>query len=67
LQVRSLPGAPLIRKRRIPSRPCIETMACTALLASSGTLICCALPALLVAVGAVAALSSLVSAVPQLV
>ena len=42
-------------------------MACTALLASSGTLICCALPALLVAVGAVAALSSLVSAVPQLV
>ena len=38
-----------------------------ALLASSGTLVCCALPALLVAVGAGAALSSLVSAVPQLV
>jgi hypothetical protein len=40
---------------------------CAALLASSGTLVCCALPALLVAVGAGAALSSLVSAVPQLV
>ena len=32
-----------------------------------GTLICCAIPALLVALGAGAALSSLVSAVPQLV
>jgi len=38
-----------------------------ALFASSGTLICCALPALLVALGAGAALSSLVSAVPGLV
>lgn len=38
-----------------------------ALLASSGTLVCCALPALLVALGAGAALSSLVAAVPQLV
>ena len=37
------------------------------LLASSGTLVCCALPALLVALGAGAVLSSLVSAVPQLV
>lgn len=37
------------------------------LLASSGTLVCCALPALLVALGAGAALSSLVAAVPQLV
>lgn len=37
------------------------------LLASSGTLVCCALPALLVALGAGAALSALVSAVPQLV
>ena len=37
------------------------------LFASSSTLLCCALPALLVAVGAGAALSSLVSAVPQLV
>jgi hypothetical protein len=38
-----------------------------ALLTSSGTLICCALPALLVALGAGAALSTLVAAVPQLV
>lgn len=37
------------------------------LLASSSTLICCALPALLVTLGAGAALSTLVSAVPQLV
>ena len=37
------------------------------LLASSGTLICCALPAMLVALGAGAALSSLISAVPGLV
>jgi hypothetical protein len=38
-----------------------------ALLASSSTLICCALPALLVTLGAGAVMSSLVSAVPQLV
>jgi hypothetical protein len=37
------------------------------LFASSSTLICCALPALLVALGAGAVLSSLISAVPQLV
>lgn len=37
------------------------------LFASSGTLVCCALPALLVAVGAGAAMSSLVAWVPQLV
>lgn len=37
------------------------------LFASSGTLVCCALPALLVAVGAGAALSSLVSVFPQVV
>jgi hypothetical protein len=37
------------------------------LFTSGGTLVCCALPALLVAVGAGAALSSLVAAVPQLV
>jgi ribose/xylose/arabinose/galactoside ABC-type transport system permease subunit len=41
--------------------------ALAALFASTGTLVCCALPALLVALGAGAALSSLVSAVPQLV
>jgi hypothetical protein len=37
------------------------------LFASSSTLICCALPALLVAVGAGAALSGLVGAFPQIV
>lgn len=37
------------------------------LFTSASTLICCALPALLVAIGAGAALSSLVSTVPQLV
>ena len=37
------------------------------LFASSSTLICCALPALLVALGAGAALSGLVSAFPQIV
>lgn len=37
------------------------------LFASSGTLICCALPALLVAVGAGAALSSLVALFPGIV
>ncbi len=37
------------------------------LFTSSGTLICCALPALLVAPGAGAALSSLIATVPQLV
>jgi len=37
------------------------------LFASSSTLICCALPALLVALGAGAALSSLVSVFPQVV
>lgn len=41
--------------------------ACASLFASSGTLVCCALPALLVALGAGAALSSLVAALPQLV
>jgi hypothetical protein len=37
------------------------------LLASSATLLCCVLPAVLVSVGAGAAMVSLVSAVPQLV
>jgi hypothetical protein len=37
------------------------------LFASSSTLVCCALPALLVAIGAGAALSGLVSVFPQLV
>jgi hypothetical protein len=38
-----------------------------ALLASTGTLLCCVLPAVMVALGAGAALAGLVSAVPQLV
>jgi len=38
-----------------------------ALFAASGTLVCCAIPALLVAIGAGAALSSLVSVFPQVV
>jgi hypothetical protein len=38
-----------------------------ALLASSATLVCCVLPALLVAIGAGAALMGLVTAVPQLI
>ena len=44
-----------------------QTASLLALFTSSGTLICCAIPALLVAVGAGAALSSLIATVPQLV
>lgn len=46
-----------------------QTRAATmlSLFTSGGTLMCCALPALLVAIGAGATLSSLISAVPQLV
>lgn len=44
-----------------------RTASLVALFTSGSTLICCALPAMLVALGAGAALSSLVSAVPQLV
>jgi hypothetical protein len=42
-------------------------VALLALLASSGTLVCCVLPATMVALGAGAALAGLVTAVPQLV
>jgi hypothetical protein len=42
-------------------------LALAALLASSSTLVCCVLPAAMVALGAGAALAGLVSAVPQLV
>ena len=38
-----------------------------ALLTSSGTLLCCVLPAVMVSLGAGAALTDLVSAVPQLI
>ncbi len=45
-----------------------DTLAPTlALFTSAGTLLCCALPALLVALGMGAAMAGLVSAVPQLV
>lgn len=51
-----------------PSLPRAGVLAALAsLFASSSTLVCCALPALLVGLGAGAALASLVSAVPQLV
>ena len=42
-------------------------LAVAALLASSGTLLCCVLPALMVALGAGATLAALVERVPQLV
>lgn len=44
-----------------------RTASIVSIFTSSGTLICCALPALLVGLGAGAALSGLVSAVPQIV
>lgn len=44
-----------------------RSSATIALFASASTLLCCALPALLVSVGAGATLASLVGAVPQLV
>ena len=42
-------------------------LAFTALIASTGTLLCCVLPAVMVALGAGAVLAGLVGAVPQLV
>lgn len=42
-------------------------MAVLTLLASSGTLVCCVLPAVMVSLGAGAALAGLVTAVPQLI
>lgn len=42
-------------------------MALLALIASSGTLVCCVLPAAMVALGAGAALAGLVTSVPQLI
>ena len=42
-------------------------VAAVTLLASGGTLICCVLPAVMVALGAGAALAGLVTAVPQLI
>jgi hypothetical protein len=45
----------------------VQMTSLISLFTSGGTLICCALPALLVAIGAGAALSSLIASVPQLV
>jgi hypothetical protein len=42
-------------------------LSAAALLSSTGTLLCCVLPAILVAAGAGAALAGLVTAIPQLV
>lgn len=42
-------------------------VAAVTLIASSGTLVCCVLPAVMVALGAGAALAGLVTAVPQLI
>lgn len=50
----------------VAARPGLAS-ALLALVTSSGTLVCCTLPALLVSIGAGAALSSLVATVPQLV
>lgn len=44
-----------------------STLSWLSVFTSSSTLVCCALPALMVAIGAGAALAGLVSAVPQLV
>ncbi len=54
-------------QQTLEADPWTARLAFLALFSSSGTLICCALPAVLVALGAGAALSGLVSAVPGLV
>ena len=51
---------------RAPSRRQLGLAALT-LVASAGTLVCCVLPATMVALGAGAVLAGLVSAVPQLI
>ena len=45
----------------------IKNLSVLTLLTSSGTILCCALPVLLVTIGAGAALSSLISTFPQIV
>jgi hypothetical protein len=50
-----------------PPEPPGKWLAFLSLFTSTGTLICCALPALLVAMGAGAALSTLISVMPGLV
>jgi hypothetical protein len=56
----ALPGLPAPLKRNVG-------LAFLTLAASSGTLVCCVLPAVMVALGAGASLAGLVTAVPQLV
>lgn len=56
-----------MRQEPLPGAGRTRTASVLSLFTSGSTLICCALPALLVSIGAGAALSSLVSAVPQLV
>ncbi|HVL01667.1 MAG TPA: hypothetical protein VM553_17735 [Dongiaceae bacterium] len=51
----------------IDSLKSLRAISWLSLLTSSGTLVCCALPALLVALGAGAALSTMIATVPQLV
>jgi hypothetical protein len=51
----------------MPKWPQTLGLSLTALIAASGTLVCCVLPAIMVALGAGATLASLVVAVPQLV
>ena len=55
-----------IRDAQVPLRRNLGVTFLT-LLASGGTLVCCVLPAAMVALGAGAALAGLVTAVPQLV
>lgn len=45
----------------------IKNLSILSLFTSTGTILCCALPALLVAIGAGAALSSLIATFPQIV
>ena len=45
----------------------IKNLSFLSLFTSTGTILCCALPALLVTIGAGAALSSLISTFPQIV
>ena len=66
LRTKSPPNLPMSDDGLAAARTGIWASAAS-LFASSGTLVCCALPALLVALGAGAALSSLIAVVPQLV
>lgn len=59
--------ADLIQNAEIASLKQTKAASVLSLFTSGGTLICCALPALLVGIGAGAAMSSLVTNVPQLV